>query len=88
MHLDPDETSAPDPRDLSEMLDIHEALDRLQAASPRRAELVKLRYFLGCSVAESAELLGVSLGTAEEDWRFAKAWLYHALRGQVAAAED
>jgi RNA polymerase sigma factor (TIGR02999 family) len=58
-----------------EVLAVHEALDRLAAKSPRKAELVKLRYFLGCTIAEAAELLGIAPATAEEDWTFAKAWL-------------
>ena len=37
--------------------------------------MVKLRYFLGCTVAETAEILGVAAKTAEEDWTYARAWL-------------
>jgi len=58
-----------------ELLAVHEALDRLAAKSPRKAELVKMRYFLGCTIPEAAELLGIAPATAEEDWTFAKAWL-------------
>ena len=58
-----------------ELLAIHDALDRLAAKSPRKAELVKLRYFLGCTIPEAAELLGIAPATAEDDWTFAKAWL-------------
>ena len=57
------------------VLAVHESLDRLAERSPRKAELVKLRYFLGCTVPEAAEILGVSAATAEEDWTYAKAWL-------------
>jgi RNA polymerase sigma factor (TIGR02999 family) len=64
--------SMPEPLDL---LAIHEALDRLAARSPRKAELVKLRYFLGCTIPEAAGLLGIAPATAEEDWTFARAWL-------------
>jgi RNA polymerase sigma factor (sigma-70 family) len=53
----------------------HEVLDRLEAASPRRAQLVKLRFFAGFTLPQAAELLGVSRSTAETDWTFAKAWL-------------
>ena len=63
------------PMEPLELLAIHEALDRLAAKSPRKAELVKLRYFLGCTIPEAAELLGIAPATAEEDWTFAKAWL-------------
>ena len=72
---DPDELPVASPGDPLETLAIHEALDRLAAKSPRKAELVKLRYFLGCTMAEAAQILGIAVKTAEEDWTYAKAWL-------------
>jgi RNA polymerase sigma factor (TIGR02999 family) len=71
----PDELSGKEPVEPLEILAIHEALDQLAARSPRKAELVKLRYFLGCTIEEAAELLGIAPATAEEDWTFARAWL-------------
>ena len=66
-----------------ELLAVHEELVRLAEKSPRKAELVKLRYFLGCTMAESAQILGIAQATAEEDWTFAKAWLRrHFRRGE------
>jgi RNA polymerase sigma factor (TIGR02999 family) len=58
-----------------DVLALSDALDRLAAASPRRAELVKLRYFAGMTVPEVARHLGISQSTAEADWTYAKAWL-------------
>lgn len=63
------------PGDPLEVLAVHEALSRLAIESPRKAELVKLRYFLGCTMADSAEILGIAVKTAEEDWTYARAWL-------------
>jgi RNA polymerase sigma factor (TIGR02999 family) len=63
------------PGDPLEVLAVHEALERLAVKSPRKAELVKLRYFLGCTMAETAQILGIALKTAEEDWTYARAWL-------------
>ena len=71
--------AAGDPDPL-EVLAVHEALERLAAKSPRKAELVKLRYFLGCTMAEAAEILGIAQATAEEDWTYAKAWLRRQFR--------
>ncbi len=72
-----------------EVLAVHEALDRLAARSPRKAELVKLRYFLGCTMAESAQILGIAQATAEEDWTYARAWLRRQwLRGEEKNAPD
>ncbi len=67
-------------QDPFEVLAVHEALDRLAEKSPRKAELIKLRYFLGCTMAEAAQILGVAPATAEEDWTYAKAWLRRQLR--------
>jgi RNA polymerase sigma factor (TIGR02999 family) len=72
---DPDELPITAPSDPLEILSIHEALDLLAAEAPRKAEVVKLRYFLGCTMAETAEILGVAVKTAEEDWTYARAWL-------------
>jgi RNA polymerase sigma factor (TIGR02999 family) len=71
----PDKLPGPKSEEPVELLAVHDALDRLAAKSPRKAELVKLRYFLGCTIPEAAELLGIAPATAEEDWTFAKAWL-------------
>ena len=62
-------------RDPLEILEVGEALDRLAEKSPRKAELVKLRYYLGCTIPEAAEILGIAPATAEDDWAYAKAWL-------------
>jgi RNA polymerase sigma factor (TIGR02999 family) len=71
----PDDFPIPDTRDPLEVLAVHEALDRLAQKSPRKAELVKLRFFLGCTIAEAAQVLGIAPATAEEDWAYARAWL-------------
>jgi DNA-directed RNA polymerase specialized sigma24 family protein len=57
------------------VLAVHELLERLAGTSPRTAELVKLRYFLGCTLSEAAPLLGIAVATAEEEWTYARAWL-------------
>jgi RNA polymerase sigma factor (TIGR02999 family) len=66
-------------RDPIEILSVHEALDQLSQKSPRKAELVKLRYFLGCTIPEAAQILGIAPSTAEVDWTYAKAWLRRQL---------
>jgi RNA polymerase sigma factor (TIGR02999 family) len=82
-HADVDEISDPQTLDPLEVLAVHEALERLASKSPRKAELVKLRYFLGCTMAESAQILGIAQATAEEDWTYARAWLRRQwLRGE------
>ncbi len=66
--------------DDDKLLSIHELLDRFAEIEPRKAELVKLRYFVGMTIAEAAEALGVSTPTAKRDWTFARAWLFRALK--------
>jgi RNA polymerase sigma factor (TIGR02999 family) len=77
--LDEAEIAAPAPRD--ELLAVHEALDRLAAHDARKAELVKLRYFVGLSFEECAALQGISVPTAKRDWHYARAWLHQAITG-------
>jgi RNA polymerase sigma factor (TIGR02999 family) len=78
-----DDLAGPESRDPLEVLAVHEALDQFAAKAPRKAELVKLRYFLGCTMAEAAQVLGIAQSTAEEDWTYSKAWLRRKwLRGE------
>jgi RNA polymerase sigma factor (TIGR02999 family) len=63
-----------------ELLAVSEALERLAAEHPRKAQLVKLRYFAGLTIEQAAATLGVSAPTAKRDWAFARAWLYQAIK--------
>ena len=63
------------------LLDLDDALARLAAEEPRKAELVVLRFFGGMSTPEAAAALGVSVPTAERWWAFARAWLFADLAG-------
>ena len=73
------EIAAPDGT-TEEMLAVHDALDRLAAVDARKAELVKLRYFVGLGIEETAEALGISAPTAKRDWAYARAWLHREIR--------
>ena len=66
--------------DADHILAVGEALDKLAQLDPQRAELVKLRYFVGLTFAEAAEVLGISEPTAKRYWSFARAWLYEEIR--------
>jgi RNA polymerase sigma factor (TIGR02999 family) len=57
------------------LLALDEALTQLEAADPRKAELVKLRFFAGLTAEQAAAALGVSTSTAEKDWAYARSWL-------------
>jgi len=58
-----------------QILAVHDALEKLAVEEPQKAELVKLRYFAGLTVEESAEALGISEPTAKRWWAFARGWL-------------
>jgi len=73
--LNDNDAAAETPTDAVDLLALNEALEKLASAYPRRAELVKLRYFAGLTLVDAARLLGVSRSTAEADWTYAKAWL-------------
>src|SRR5687768_51351 len=72
-------TTIPDER----LLAIDEALDSLAKEDPQAAELVKLRFFAGFSIAEAGEILGVSRSSAYAQWAYARAWL----QNRVEAAD-
>jgi RNA polymerase sigma factor (TIGR02999 family) len=65
-----------------ELLALDEALRKLAAADPLKAQLVELRYFAGLTGDEAAEVLGISPSTADRHWTFARAWLQAEVRGQ------
>jgi RNA polymerase sigma factor (TIGR02999 family) len=66
-----------------DLLALDEALSRLAATEPAKAELVKLRFFAGLTMPEAAAALGISLATAERYWTFAKSWLYAELADEA-----
>jgi RNA polymerase sigma factor (TIGR02999 family) len=65
----------------AEVVNVHEALERLARFDPRKSQLVELRFFGGLSIDETAEVLGVSPGTVMRDWTLAKAWLRREIVG-------
>ena len=79
--LDADEIeiAAPTEKD-NELLAVHEALDQLAAHDPRKADIVKLRYFAGLTIDEAADILGISAPTAKRDWTYARAWLFRQIK--------
>jgi RNA polymerase sigma factor (TIGR02999 family) len=64
-----------------DVLELNTALDELARMSPRQAVMVECRFFAGLDIPETAALLEVSEATILRDWRAAKAWLAHELRG-------
>jgi DNA-directed RNA polymerase specialized sigma24 family protein len=58
-----------------DILGLEEALQKLEQKDARKAELVKLRFFAGLTTAQSAQALGISTTTAENDWTYARSWL-------------
>ena len=63
----------------TDLLDLDRALDALAARNPRQAQVVECRFFGGMRIEETAEALGVSAKTVQNDWMVARAWLYHTL---------
>jgi RNA polymerase sigma factor (TIGR02999 family) len=73
-----------DPAGDDQLLAVHEVLDQFAAVEPRKAEMVKLRYFVGLSLQETAQALGIPFGTAKRWWIFSRAWLYRELQSGAA----
>jgi RNA polymerase sigma factor (TIGR02999 family) len=63
-----------------ELLAVNEALDQFSKLDPQKAELVKLRYFVGLTLEEAAEVLGISHTMAKRHWTYARAWLLREIR--------
>ncbi|MEQ8850171.1 MAG: ECF-type sigma factor [Phycisphaerales bacterium] len=76
--LDPAADTVIAPEDL---LGLNDALEELRARSERQARVVELRYFGAMTFEQVAGILGVSVNTAKNDWRFARAWLQRRLEG-------
>ena len=68
--------------DDDELLAVNEALDKLAAQNQVEAELVKLRYFVGMTLEEAAEVLGISARTADNYWAHARAWIFREIKVQ------
>lgn len=79
VNLDPDSLELAARMDDEQLLDLNEALDRLAAHDVVKAELVKLRFFAGLTMAEAAKVLGLSEPTAKRYWAYARAWLFREM---------
>jgi len=74
-----DEAAIVSPEQSKEIVDLHEALQRLAALDSRKAHVVELKYFGGLNYDEMAEVLKISRVTVRRDWEFARLWLYTEL---------
>jgi RNA polymerase sigma factor (TIGR02999 family) len=70
-----------------DMIDLDRALSDLEALDPEQARMFELRFQLGCTVEETAELLGTSTSSVDRRVRLARAWLYRRLRPDALGAE-
>jgi RNA polymerase sigma factor (TIGR02999 family) len=86
--LDANDLPLPAPPVDEDLVALDEALTRFAEVEPRKAELVKLRYFAGLTIEEAAEALGVSPATAKRHWAYSKAWLFQALVGAEKNSEN
>ena len=84
--LDVAEIEIPAPvADGEALLRVNEALEKFGGVDPRKAELVKLRYFVGLTFAEAAQALGITVPVAKQWWAYARAWLVVEMRGTPAS---
>ena len=74
------EDATHEPPVLKEVIEVNDALTAFACEHPQKAELVKFRYFAGLSIAQSAEVLQISVPTANRYWAFAKAWLHERIQ--------
>ena len=76
------------PEPAEDLLALNEALERLAAKDQRKARLVELRFFAGLTTTQAAELLEISVSTAERDWVYARAWLRRDITGGAPSDEE
>ena len=74
-----DESAILSPEQSKEIVDLHEALERLGTLDSRKAQVVELKFFGGLNYDEIAEVLKIARMTVRRDWEFAKLWLYTEL---------
>jgi len=67
-----------------DVLALHEALEKLETVDPRKAQLVKLRFFAGLTNEQAAQVLEISTSTADNDWAYARCWLRLEISGEAA----
>ena len=79
-HLELDPALAAIENPFEDLLDLDQAMTRLEQEWPKNAQLVKLRYFAGLTIPEASKAMGISTATAERYWRFARAWLHSQLK--------
>src|SRR5437870_10366675 len=79
LRIELDEAAIVSPEESKEIVDLHEALERLAAVDSRKAQVVELKYFGGLNYDEMAEVLKISRVTVRRDWEFAQVWLYTEL---------
>jgi RNA polymerase sigma factor (TIGR02999 family) len=77
--VDVDELEIAGPREDDQLMALHEALDRFAQIDPAKAELVKLKFFVGLTLEEAAEILALSVPTAKRQWAYARAWLFREI---------
>ena len=77
--LDIQEVEIASPVKDDELLAVSDALEKFAARDRQKAELVKLRYFVGLTTDEAAEVLGISVPTADRWWNYSRAWLFEQI---------
>jgi RNA polymerase sigma factor (TIGR02999 family) len=65
---------------------LDDAMSALEAFAPEKASVVKLRYFAGLSIEDTADVLGISKATVARHWTFARSWLYREMRGPTSTS--
>jgi RNA polymerase sigma factor (TIGR02999 family) len=80
VRVDMDDVEIASLADDDELLAVHESLDKLAAEDSQKAELTKLRYFVGMTFEEAAEVLGISVAAAKRHWAYARAWLFAEMK--------
>jgi DNA-directed RNA polymerase specialized sigma24 family protein len=83
--INADDVQIPAPAPDDQVLEVSEALEKFASTDARKAELVKLRYFVGMTFEEASAALGIAVPTAKEWWAYSRAWLRVEIAGEKPA---
>src|SRR5262249_7209842 len=86
--IDLPELAEPAQENPVDLLALDEALKKLETQHPQKAHVVKLRFFAGCSLEETAQMLGISRATAQRSWAYARTWLFGQLNPSQAPSDS
>src|SRR5687767_2428548 len=84
VHVSLDQVGLASDEPTAEVMDLDEALTKLETINPQQARVVELKFFGGLTIKETAEVMGISVDMVKREWSTARAWLYREMTGNIS----